>query len=332
MFAIPERLIIPFIVAFLVAVAVAPKTIAVLRKLKAGQVIQQEGPQTHLAKAGTPAMGGIIIMLGFGASVLVGLLIGRPDQFVRMSMVLGITIIFAAIGFADDWLTVHPRGGSRGIGSKPKFLIQLAVAIGFVVYAHQIGILSPTVSLGWRIVDLGWAYFPLAVLFVVGMANFVNITDGLDGLVAGLTVILTVLLSIFTPAGSSWLFASLGGACAAFLIFNRHPAKVFMGDTGSLAIGAAIPAIAIVYHAELAVCVAALVFILDGLSSALQWAVFKYTRIRTGTGRRVFKMSPIHHHFELSGWPETTVVKRFWLAGLICGLATIAIGFWSSPR
>jgi len=341
----PDSLVV-FLVSFAATFIVMPKAIASLRALKAGQVIQEDGPQGHASKAGTPTMGGLAILFGtlFGCAWIAYRRLAAsgsyPDDHggaLSFAAVLLLVVFYAAIGAADDWLTVRPRNGVRGIGSKPKFLLQLAGAVAFVGWLAWSGNLSTEVNLGfWFRADLGWGYAPLAVLFITGMANFINITDGLDGLAAGLTIILAAALvgiagtvemgGIRYPVNHPWLalvLLAFGGACAAFLWYNFNPARVFMGDTGSLAIGAAIPAVAIVTKLEIPAIIAGMVFILDGLSSALQWAVFKYTRIKTGTGRRVFKMSPIHHHFELSGWPEQLVVVRFWVLGALFALAAL---------
>jgi phospho-N-acetylmuramoyl-pentapeptide-transferase len=323
-----------FICAFAVSLAVGPSIIAWLRRAKAGQVVQSEGPQSHASKAGTPAMGGIIILIGFLVPVA-GLraIIARYGgmKFTLFEAVVSLILVYAVLGIADDWLTIRPRNGRRGIGSKPKFLLQLVAAAGFVAYLALTGEMSTTVALGRGVhIDLGWAYAPLAVLFITGMANFVNITDGLDGLAAGLAAILATALFFAVETKAivyPWMFPALAGACLGFLWYNFNPAKVFMGDTGSLAIGVAIPAIAIVTKTEVVMIIAGMVFILDGFSSALQWAVFKYTRIRTGTGRRIFKMSPVHHHFELSGWPEQNVVIKFWITGVL--FAALALAYWN---
>ncbi len=324
-----------FIVAFVISLAVGPLVIARLRRAKAGQVIQSEGPESHASKAGTPAMGGIIILIGFFIPVVTNrVLFMRPGGFggfTPYDAVVALVLVYALLGAADDWLTIRPRNGRRGIGSKPKFLLQLIAAVGFVAYLASTGQMNTVVELGRGLrVDLGWAYAPLAVLFITGMANFVNITDGLDGLAAGLAAILAIALFFtagLTLSAYGMMFPAIAGACLGFLWYNFKPAKVFMGDTGSLALGVIFPALAIVGKFEVVLIIAGMVFILDGLSSALQWAVFKYTRIRTGTGRRVFKMSPVHHHFELSGWPEQTVVVRFWIAGVV--FAAIALLYWN---
>lgn len=342
MIALHVTSLITFFIAFTGAMLILPITISALKAMKAGQIIQQEGPKAHAPKAGTPTMGGI--------GILFGLLLGtgwfvykevtatavQPQSpgIAIVIAVLALTLAYAVLGAVDDYLTIRPRGTKRGIGSKPKFALQFLIAIAFVAWLSWSGNLNTVVRLGSLFAfDLGWVYAPLVVLFITGMANFVNITDGLDGLAAGLTVPLALVLALTpgligavgsTPAFSYLLFA-LAGACLGFLWYNYNPAKVFMGDTGSLAIGAMIPALAIVMKLEVVMIIAGMVFILDGLSSALQWAVFKYTRIRTGTGRRIFKMSPVHHHFELSGWAEQLVVVRFWIVGAVFALLALLI-------
>jgi phospho-N-acetylmuramoyl-pentapeptide-transferase len=328
------------LLSFALTAMVSGWIVRTLRRLKAGQVIQKDGPQSHQSKAGTPTMGGIAILLGMlipcvvavrSASMLPG---GDSRILSGLLAVVVLAVVYALIGFVDDCLTMRPRNGRRGLSSKMKFAFQLIAAVLFVVWLSRTGNLHPVISLGslFRL-DLGWAYAPLAVLFITGMSNFINITDGLDGLAAGLTIILAGMMAV-TPVlmGASVaaspvavLLFALVGACMAFLWINYNPAKVFMGDTGSLMIGALIPAAAIVMKLEIPMIIAGMVFILDGLSSALQWAVFKYTRIRTGTGKRVFRMSPIHHHFELSGWPEQLVVVRFWIVGAVCSVIALLL-------
>jgi len=338
-------MITPFFVSFLVTMAVMPWTISVLRKLKAGQVIQKDGPESHSSKAGTPTMGGLAIIVGVAALLpLLRRLLGALgvkdvlELFPGLVPVLLLVTAYALIGFIDDLRTMRPRGGERGLSSKLKFVLQFVAAAAFVLWILRTPGFDSTLRLGAQFrLQLGWAYAPLAVLFITGVANFINITDGLDGLAAGLVVILALGLAAVPMLGLDvgescaycLLLVSLAGACAAFLWFNFNPAKVFMGDTGSLAIGAAIPALAVVMKLEIPMIIAGMVFILDGLSSALQWAVFKYTRIRTGTGRRVFKMSPIHHHFELSGWPEQLVVVRFWIVGGVFGMFALLVELWT---
>lgn len=332
--------------AMIFTLMMMPGAIDALRRLKAGQVIQDEGPQTHQSKAGTPTMGGLVILLA--ALAIPGYLayifssarekIGHPGSVSAFWALAVIVVVYAVIGAIDDWLTIRPKRGRRGISSKAKFGLQFVAAVIFVLWLHRIGWIDPVVRLGRDFsLDLGWMYIPLAVIFITGMANFINITDGLDGLAAGLTAILAATLAIvpfLVGSGErcepfSLLLLGFVGACLGFLWFNFNPAKVFMGDTGSLAIGALIPAVAIVGKMEIPMIIAGMVFILDGLSSAVQWAVFKYTRIRTGTGKRVFRMSPVHHHFELSGWPEQLVVVRFWIVGGLFALVAVWLSIGS---
>ncbi len=329
----PERSllweILPPVIAFVVAMAVAPAIIKALTRLKMGQVISEDAPASHQTKANTPSMGGIIILIGLFAGWIAAA-VWSPAARAGFPVVL-LIFAYAALGAIDDYLTIRPRGSVRGISSKPKAAIQFLLAIAFVLFVclsrpwgENVLVIGDTAVLS------GWLYIIFAVLFVSGLANFVNITDGLDGLVSGLTVFACAPSALmYFGVGAYPLFASLGAASLAFLWFNTNPAKVFMGDTGSLAIGAALAGSAIVYNAEALVIIACAVFILDGLTSAIQWGVFKFTRIRTGTGRRVFKKSPIHHHFELCGWPEQTVVVRFWIMGIAAATAALIFTLWT---
>ena len=351
---------LPMGVAFVMSILVAPLVIRVLKRGKVGQTIQEDGPESHFSKAGTPTMGGIIIIVGILAGVAATLIAGRGDAFFfsgftigapsglgRLIAVLALMLAYGLLGAVDDYLTIHPIGDVRGIASKPKAIIQLLLAAGFVFWLRQSGC-QPILSVGGQHFYLGEAYWILALFFIAGMANFVNITDGLDGLVSGLVAVAFAgLLSSLmygylmmvdvpgAPYSSAVIFAPVVfatiGACVAFLWFNTNPARVFMGDTGSLALGALLPAVAIMLHREVLMIVLGLVFILDGFSTIIQWAVFKFTRITTGTGKRVFLKSPVHHHFELMGWPEQTVVVRFWICGVIAamlGYVGMALGWW----
>jgi phospho-N-acetylmuramoyl-pentapeptide-transferase len=323
----------------------APGMIAALKRRGVRQTISEDGPASHKSKAGTPTMGGLIIIAGILGGTLAGVWFFRPFTSPQGSSTSWIPTLFAllvlglsygALGFIDDYLTIHPVGQVRGISSKPKSALQILLAAGFLAYlaiAHK-QTFSPVLFVGGTQLISGWLYWAFALFFMVGMANFVNISDGLDGLVSGLVAIAAIaftLLLIFVGLRHATesreialLMPAIAGACLAFLWFNANPARVFMGDTGALAIGVLLPAVAIITHTEIPMIILSLVFVFDGLSSALQWAVFKFTRITTGTGRRVFKKSPIHHHFELSGWSEQTVVVRFWICGVIAALMTLA--------
>lgn len=299
-------------------------------------------------------MGGLAMLAGILGSALVtswaarGSGAGADDVFGRahaigahdLLAVLLLMVAFGILGMVDDYLTVRPTGTARGISSKPKALLQILLAIGFAAWAAygRPAEFSPILFVAGSPLLAGPLYWVFSVVFIVGMANFVNITDGLDGLVSGLAAIACVafvgVIALVPPhegfgqVSLMALLMGMAGACAAFLWFNANPAKVFMGDTGSLALGVGLPAVAILTHREALMIVVGMVFVLDGLSTAVQWAVFKYTRIRTGTGRRVFKKSPIHHHFEMSGWPEQTVVVRFWIIGAVFAVFGLAGAAW----
>ncbi len=328
----PEHLpITVFALAFVASMAVAPAIIKALARLKMGQVISEDAPASHQAKANTPGMGGIIILVGLFAGWIAAL-VWDPSTRVSIPVML-LVLAYAALGAIDDYLTIRPRGNVRGISSKPKAAMQFVLAIAFVLFVCLSRPWSENVLwVGGVTLLSGWTYVVFAVLYVAGLANFVNITDGLDGLVAGLTAIACIPVAVaISLHGPFPLTLPLGAAALAFLWFNTNPAKVFMGDTGSLAIGAMLAGLAVVAHLEVVVAIACAVFILDGLTTVVQWAVFKYTRIRTGTGRRVFKKSPIHHHFELSGWPEQTVVVRFWIVGVLAAVLALAYALVFAP-
>lgn len=343
---------LPFGVAFIFSMLFGPSVIDALKRRRVGQTISEDGPESHKPKAGTPTMGGIIILAGiFAAAFVMTLVLPRQLGVLGSSMaraqvdlmaVLVLMLGYALLGVIDDYLTINPRGGVRGIASKPKAALQVLLAVLFVLWlAYARGGFDPSLYIASKPILSGVWYYLFSVVFLVGMANFVNITDGLDGLVAGLTAIASAAIALTIVAfklgvGDSAftllpLISAIAGACVAFLWFNANPAKVFMGDTGALALGIALPAVSMLVHREVLLIVVGLVFIVDGLSTAIQWAVFKYTRVTTGTGRRVFKKSPIHHHFEMSGWAEQNVVVRFWMMGVVAaviGFAGAALGWW----
>lgn len=344
----PEAAIlaVPFGIAFAVSMAFGPGLIAALKSRGVGQVISEDGPESHRAKAGTPTMGGLIILAGVLAASVYMIWAWKPSSaspsqvrtFADLAAVLALMCAFALLGLLDDYLTIRPRRGVRGISSKPKALVQLLLTVGFLVWlaASRSDGFAPVLRIGGAHVLGGTPYWIFAVVYIVGMANFINIADGLDGLVSGLTAIagaafvgiLALVYGGFESVALFSLLTAVVGACAAFLWFNANPAKVFMGDTGSLALGAALPAIAVLTHREVLMAVIGLVFIVDGFSTVIQWAVFKYTRITTGSGRRVFRKSPIHHHFELGGWPEQRVVVRFWVMGIVAAAVGFAGAAW----
>jgi phospho-N-acetylmuramoyl-pentapeptide-transferase len=302
--------------------------IPVLRRMKAGQVISTDAPGRHQAKGGTPTMGGLLILCGALAAAI---LYPRPSgSAALLAAVLLCTLAFGAIGFLDDYLIVR-RGKSLGLRAREKLALQIIVALAFASwsqYADPAGLRIGESWLDWPRVF--WVLFHTGLL--VGFSNAVNLTDGLDGLAAGVSLPVWLALGVaaaFWPLAAAPLGAGVSdyglvavcggfaGATLGYLWYNAHPAQVFMGDTGALAIGGAMAAVAIVLRLELLLLIAAAVHLVEAGSVMLQVASFK-TR-----GKRIFRMSPLHHHFELVEWPETRIVARFTLAS--AGFAALAL-------
>ena len=292
--------------------------IKALRRMR-GEVINPDLPERYRRKAGTPTMGGTLILAGFVSGVLV---FGGT----RVAGLVLLTLAFGAIGFLDDWLAQHRRR-SMGLKARQKLALQSAVAL---VFARWVMNTEHTLTVGWPgvwMVDIGGAYLVFAALFIVLMSNATNLADGMDGLASGLTVICSATLAVlaWVAAGvgevsksAPLAAAALAGGCAGFLVFNRPPARVFMGDTGSLALGACLAGVAVVTGTELPLLVGGAVFLAELLSVVIQVASFKTT------GRRVFRMSPLHHHFDQCGWPESRIVRAFWIAGGAASAASLA--------
>jgi len=319
-----------FMVALVVTLALGPLTIPLLRRLKFGQSIRDDGPARHLIKAGTPTMGGLMFLAGTALAVL---LAARDNR--DALVVLGITLGFGLIGFLDDFVKVVLKR-SLGLRAREKLL-------GQILLAALLGALAPAalergtaMAVPFAALVAGgsvflepeyWLYIIFIIMVTVGVANAVNLTDGLDGLASGVTV---AAAAAFIPIGIlagrpgvSLVMAALVGGCLGFLFYNRYPARVFMGDTGSLALGGALAAAAVLTGAELALPLIGGVFVLETLSVILQ--VFSFQVF----GRRIFRMSPLHHHFELAGWSELKVVAVFWLAAVgfaILGLTGFVTG------
>jgi phospho-N-acetylmuramoyl-pentapeptide-transferase len=321
-------------IALWISILFTPILIRYFRKREIGQHIREDGPATHVAKAGTPTMGGIAIV----GSVVFGYAIGHIGTEVRFSrtgyLAVGVVVAFGLIGYVDDYIKVHHRR-SLGLNKRGKAAAQVVLAIAFaelaVNWAHTSTALSFTRSAAIG-VDLGQAVWVLfAVLVMVGASNAVNITDGVDGLAAGSGTFCFAVLSIMgywifrhyaiyhvLPASAidlALVSVALAGACTGFLWWNAAPARIIMGDTGSLAIGAGLAALCLLLNLDLLILVIGGLFVMETLSVILQVISFRVF------GRRIFRMAPIHHHFELGGWPETTVIVRFWiLGGIFCAL------------
>jgi len=321
-------------VALWVAILFTPILIRYFRNRQIGQHIREDGPATHVVKAGTPTMGGIAIV----AAVVLGYVIGHAGTEIRFSrtgyLTVGVVVAFGIIGYVDDYIKVHHRR-SLGLNKRAKAAAQLVCALAFAVlavhWAHTSTALSFTryEAIGFDLGQVGWVVF--AVLVMVGSSNAVNITDGVDGLAAGASTFCFAVLSIMgywifrhvaiyhvLPASAidlSLVAVALAGACIGFLWWNAAPAKIIMGDTGSLAIGAGLAALCLLLDLDLLLLVIGGLFVMETVSVILQVISFRVF------GRRIFRMAPIHHHFELGGWPETTVIVRFWiLGGLFCAL------------
>ena len=301
-----------FLIALVVGLVLYPPAISTLRRLKAGQVIQEELPESHQKKAGTPTGGGILFV---AIAVLGGILATIAGHAGALPVLSGL-VAGGLIGLADDRSKLMV--GARGIPARLKFPIQLVLAVPVAVLAMTSGGAHQHLLPDWP-----WLLYPLAVVAIVGAANAVNITDGMDGLAGGLSVIAvaaTVLLVPGAAAGEKAVAMSLCGAMVAFLVFNRYPARVFMGDTGALAIGYALAAMAVQQGWLLLLLLLGLVFVLETLSVIIQVAYFK-----ASGGRRVFKMTPIHYTFHHEGWSENRIALSFWSVGLISALAAAGV-------
>lgn len=302
------------IFSFIICLLIGPFSISLLRRLKLGQSVRTDGPQSHLRKSGTPTMGGIIIIIGIIVSAFFFV-----RDFTDAIWVLFAIVGFGFIGLLDDLVIIVARR-SLGLKAREKLFGQIALAtlMAFYVYSRpELGTqLMIPFTRQW--IDLGILYIPFAVFMLVALSNAVNITDGLDGLAAGTVAIAASAFAyIGLRSGNTDLAvvaAAIAGACLGFSWFNAYPAQVFMGDTGALALGAGLGAIAILLKRELVVPLVGGVFVIETLSVIIQVIFYKLTR------KRIFRMSPIHHHFELKGWMETKVVTRFWIIGLLCGI------------
>lgn len=325
--------------ALLISFILGPWLIRRMTEIKLGQFIREEGPQSHQMKAGTPTMGGILINL----AILIPTLLWADIMNPYIWIILFVTFAYGAIGFIDDFRKLA-RKQNQGLTAKQKFGLQGAVALiaGFAIaYLPQIhNAYSTTLTfplLKKLTLDLGFFYIPFIMVVIVGCSNAVNLTDGLDGLAIGSTLIAAVTYTILTYAAGNFRVAdylriawvpgsgelavfcgAMVGASLGFLWFNAHPAEIFMGDVGSLALGGAIGCLAVIIKQEILLVLVGGLFVIEALSVIIQVLSFKLT------GRRVFKMSPLHHHFELSGWRETKVVVRFWIIAIMFALVSLS--------
>ncbi|MCL5958863.1 MAG: phospho-N-acetylmuramoyl-pentapeptide-transferase [Chloroflexi bacterium] len=307
--------------AFAAAVAWAPWLIGQLTRLKLGKAIRVDGPQSHMVKAGTPTMGGWLMVATTSVLTLI---------FVR-DIVVWLPLLFAMIAFAlygtlDDYTNMHSKEG-LGLKVRYKFIWHTGIAliVGLMLYSLS-GVHAVAIP-GWGTLDIGWGIVPLAALAIFSTTSGVNEIDGLDGLAAGTTALsFGAYLAIALLRGQNEIAAACAiiiGTMLAFLWFNVHPARVFMGDTGSLALGAALATVALLTGWVLLLPIIGIAIVAELLSVIIQVAYFKATK-----GKRIFKMSPLHHHFELSGWPEVQVVQRFWLVAALAAVAGVIISLY----
>ncbi|GAA0364613.1 phospho-N-acetylmuramoyl-pentapeptide-transferase [Bacillus horti] len=304
--------------AFLIVVLLAPICIPILRRMKFGQTIRDEGPQSHQKKLGTPTMGGVVILIAIAFTGF-----KFADSNMEIFLLMLVTLGYGLLGFLDDFIKIALKR-NLGLTAKQKLFGQIIIALIFYYFLMQQG---HSTDLHIPLVDvtlpLGWFYLPFVVFLLVGFSNATNLTDGIDGLLSGTAAIafgaFALLALRYSEPEIAIFSAAVVGAVLGFLVYNAHPAKVFMGDTGSLALGGAIAGIAILTKMELLLVIIGGVFVIETLSVMLQVASFKLR------GKRIFRMSPIHHHFELSGWSEWKVVVAFWAAGLVFAGAGIYI-------
>jgi len=331
------------ITALLISMILGPRIIRMLQKNQLCEEIRNDGPESHLAKKGTPTMGGLIIL----ASITIALLLWANMTNVYIILIAVATLAMGLVGFIDDYLKSIKKV-KRGLVSKYKLFgqITLGLIIGATIYFHPFfdGLHSNTSVPFFKNleIDFGLLYIPIIVFVITGASNAVNLTDGLDGLAAGLAGIAFLAFAVMTYVTGNINFSdylniiylpgseeltvfcmAVLGAAIGFLWYNTHPAQVFMGDTGSLALGSALGTVAILIKKELLLIFIGGVFIVEVVSVIIQTTYFKYTRKKYGAGKRIFKMAPLHHHFELQGWHESKVVVRFWIIGILLALLSL---------
>ena len=315
------KVIIPVLIAFVLSVIMGPVIIPILRKLKMGQTEREEGVKSHLKKAGTPTMGGVIIL---GSIVLTSVLYIK--DYPKIIPILFVTVGFGLIGFLDDYLKVVMKR-SDGLYPKQKMALQILVTAVFAFYMVKISEVPMTWLIpfsGGKYLDRGILANPLMFVVIIGTVNGVNFTDGLDGLASSVTVLVATfftVVAIGTKSGIEPITCAVVGALLGFLVFNVYPASVFMGDTGSLALGGFVASTAYMLQIPFFIVIVGLIYLVEVLSVMIQVTYFK----KTG-GKRIFKMAPIHHHFELCGWSETRVVAVFSIiTAILCLIALMAM-------
>ena len=307
------------LISFIISVVITKVEIPVLKR-KAGQNIREDGPQSHLSKAGTPSMGGIAIIIAASLTTIGAAVMGKIDGL-GCAIILLVFVGFGLIGFFDDYLKVIKKN-NLGLRAYQKFGLQTILSVILAVYLanYTEGSTSVYIPFADIYVNFGICYIPFVVFVVLAMTNAVNLTDGLDGLASGVTAFISLFFAVagftYAIATGAYFCSAMCGACLGFLVFNRNPAQVFMGDTGSLALGGGLAAAAILMKLELLLPIVGLLYVIEALSVVLQVGYFKISG-----GKRIFKMAPIHHHFEKCGFSEVQVVAGFWIFAVLCCVA-----------
>ena len=331
------RVVLATLTALVIALVIGPTMIRKLTHYKVGQSVRTDGPQSHLGKSGTPTMGGVLILVAIAISTL--LWVDLSNHYVWL--VLVVTLLFGVIGWVDDYRKIVLRN-SKGLSARTKYFWQSVVGLGAAIFIYSLAQTPAETSLLIPFlknftIELGVMFILLTYLVIVGSSNAVNLTDGLDGLAIMPTVLVAGALAVFAYVAGNVKFATylsvpyvmgvgevavfcgaMVGAGLGFLWFNTYPAQVFMGDVGALALGAALGVVAVVVRQELVLFIMGGVFVMEAISVMLQVASFKFT------GQRIFRMAPLHHHFELKGWPEPRVIVRFWIITVI--LVLVGLG------
>ncbi|MGL4990704.1 MAG: phospho-N-acetylmuramoyl-pentapeptide-transferase [Sarcina sp.] len=320
---IDVRIVIALLLGFIISIIVGPIFIPMLHKLKFGQNIREDGPQSHLKKAGTPTMGGIIFII---SASLVTLGVGLVTDMKNMSEIVAVVLAFlgfGVVGFIDDMLKIIHKN-NLGLRSWQKMILLLIISGGLAIYANNtVGTVIDLPFVNFDI-NLGYLYIPLVVIYFAGASNAVNLTDGLDGLATSITVLVSTFFGIIAYKTGNISIAifcvALAGALLGFLKFNAFPARVFMGDTGSLALGGAVATVALLLKMPILLAIVGGIYVLETISVILQVGSYKLRK------KRIFKMAPIHHHFEQNGWSETKIVSIFSIITVIlCFIGFLSI-------
>lgn len=335
--------IIVALLSFAVAAIGGKALIPYLHQLKFGQPIKMDfGPKWHAKKQGTPTMGGILFIVSSILAAAVGYVLyrvtgaedaatvlnGSDKMVLQVAACMVFSLLFGVIGFVDDFIKVAKKH-NEGLTPKQKLALQIVIAIAWLAVMYALGDKSTVIDLAFVQFDAHFVYYPLMVLVILYMTNAVNLTDGVDGLCGTVTLVVMLLMTLICNMLQMYPYSlftmAVAGGCLGFLVWNLHPAKCFMGDTGSMYLGAVVVSVGLATHQHLTFILLALVYIIEALSVVIQVSWFKYTKKKYGEGRRIFKMTPIHHHFEMSGFSEYKIVITFSLFSLAVGLLGLVL-------